>query len=372
MPNPSQSLIQIGQAALPDIFKTRVTVDPALSYLPVSAVNIMARQNANLNPIKDAQGKCVGIEVYYPLSSNDTLPAFASSAIASTCQIGTGRTVQTKKATYNFNFFSKPIFQMNDNDCADLFKAGQEMAYGLAKESHLITRTFNNELLARIETNKSTAVAGNLVEDVTIVAGDYTITGSTFWKGIGAADTIAIFDALADKCGLSPNYYILSGSAFRVPYDQAANHAQNDNERSYWEAFMGRFISFDTKNFDSVIGNDAVYLIDPSALFAMFYAEYPEVATPVGDADNTMKFSIPMSFYNGVQSGGTGSTQLSFVNNNALEGARIDIRHQKVCNVAGHYGKTSLDHKFELDVIALIGFIPAEGDNTGIVRVNRA
>jgi len=51
----------------------------------------------------------------------------------------------------------------------------------------------------------------------------------------------------------------------------------------------------------------------------------------------------------------------------------VDIRYQKTCNpTLTKYGKVSHDHVWELDVMGIIDLIPVEGDNTGIIRVDKA
>jgi hypothetical protein len=154
--------------------------------------------------------------------------------------------MSTKAVEYDFNTFIKPSIQVNDEDCDNLVKYAQRVAFLLAQKMHLITRTLNEDAITLLETNKSVADPALGVDDVTVVAGEYTITGAQFWKGEGAADTLAIFDQMARKIGLPNNYYIISGTALRVPYDLARDKSVNDNQRSFALTFQRRDIYLPT------------------------------------------------------------------------------------------------------------------------------
>ena len=105
---------------------------------------------------------------------------------------------------------------INDKDCDNFVKFMDKSAFLLGHKMSMMVQAFNNTVISTLETNKSTATAANLPDDVTVDAttGEYTITSTAskdFWTGLGAADTLAIFDQLARVKGLPNNYYIISG-----------------------------------------------------------------------------------------------------------------------------------------------------------------
>ena len=73
------------------------------------------------------------------------------------------------------------------------------------------------------------------------------------------------------------------------------------------------------------------------------------------------------------QDGDLSLLPVMYANNGQMEQVFIDVRYQKTCNSTDNkYGKPSLDHVWELDFSGLLDVIPKEGDNSGIVRVNKA
>lgn len=123
---------------------------------------------------------------------------------------------------------------------------------------------------------------------------------------------------------------------------------------------------------DPTIGAEVIYLVDPNVFVGYFYSEYPSTPEPQGDENNTINFSIPFQYYDMYQDGMFNLRTVQYRNNGTLVDARLDVRYQKKCNTDGKYGKTSLDHTWEIDLGGLLDFIPKEGDNTGIIRVDKA
>ena len=159
----------------------------------------------------------------------------------------------------------------------------------------------------------------------------------------------------------------------RVPYDIARDHAANDNERSYALTFQKREIFYDEDTLDTLIGAEVIYLVDPNAVVSYFYSQYPEEGENVGDKNNTVNFSLPLQYYDMYQDAEGELSTLQFANNGVMQDVMIDVRYQKTCNATDtKYGKPSLDHVWELDMVGLFDLVPATGDNTGIIRVDKA
>jgi hypothetical protein len=381
MPDVTPSILPIILAEMDTIFNTKATVNPELTNNPVTFPAILEKQNVNIDPLFVGAGeRCTGVRVIYQIADVTTLPTSSATPIAGECDLTTGDRMSTKAVEYDFNTFIKPSIQVNDEDCDNLVKYAQRVAFLLAQKMHLITRTLNEDAITLLETNKSVADPALGVDDVTVVAGEYTITGAQFWKGEGAADTLAIFDQMARKIGLPNNYYIISGTALRVPYDLARDKSVNDNQRSFALTFQRRDIYWDEDNLDVIADAECVYLVDPNAIVFYPYAEYPQADANLtgdqykwGDKNNTLRFSLPLQYYNMYQDGDLSMMPVMFANNGQMEQVYIDVRYQKTCNSTDtKYGKPSLDHVWELDFVGLLDVIPKEGDNSGIVRVNKA
>ena len=372
------SVIPILRAKMDTIFKSKATVNSELTVSPVAASVALQKQTVSLDALKAGAGDlCTGVRVLYNVADDTDVPTVSTTPISSTCSLTTGDGLSTAYQDFDFNVFSKESVLINDKDCDNFVNFMEKSAFLLGHKMSMMVQAFNNTVINTFEANKSTATAANLPDDVTkdATTGEYTITGSSFWTGVGAADTLAILDQLARVKGLPNNYFIVSGKALRVSADIAKDHAANDNEKSYELTFMRRDIAWDEDSLDALVGSavQCVYLIDPNCLVSYFYSEYPEQGQNIGDKDNTVTFSAPLAYYDMYQDGANTTSVLQYANNGVLEGAKIDIRYQKACNTTlTKYGKPSLDHIWELDMVALFDVVPKVGDNTGIIRVNKA
>lgn len=369
------SVIPILRAKLDTVFQSKATVNPELTNSPVTAVTVLQKQTANIMELQAGAGDlCTGVKVYYSVADVTSLPTVSATPIAGECDLITGDGMSTAAQDYDFNIFEKPSIKLNDKDCDNFSKFMDRTAFLLAHKMSLMVQAFNTTVINTLEANKSVATAVNLPDDVTVNAGlNYEIAGAAFWKGEGAADTLAILDQLARIKGLPNNYYIISGKALRVPADIAKDHAANDNERSYTLTFQRRDIAWDEDNLDVIIGAEVIYLIDPNALVSYFYAQYPDQGEQVGDKNNTVNFKLPLQYYDMYQDGNSALSTLQFANNGVLQPVEIDVRYQKTCNATDtKYGKPSLDHVWELDMVGLFDLVPSVGDNTGIIRVDKA
>jgi hypothetical protein len=366
--------LQILQLELMQVFKSKATVNPELTNLPITALTVFNRQTANSTPLLEGSGKlCIGAETWYPIADSTSVPTVSVTAIASECQITGGTGVSTAKQAFALNVFLKEKISINTKDCDNALKFLPKQAFLLANRMHLMARSLNVKMINDLEANKSVATIANVPDAVTINVGlNYAITDQTYWNGIEAAKIIPVLDQLANEKGLPDNYYIMSGKALAIPVDMARDHAANDNEKSYIMTLSRRDIINDTKNLDPIITSDVIFLIDPNAIVSYFHNEYV-VAQDVGDADNTVTYSIPLSVYTDYQKGGSNQQVMSYSNDGVITPIMVDIRTQKVCNIAkASNGFVSHDMKSEMIITGMIGFVPKVGDNTGIIRVDKA
>ena len=376
MPNDfTPSVIPIVRIKTSNVFKTNVTFNPELANKPLTAPMVLGKQTANVQPLLDVTGgdTCVGARVWYTVADVTALPSVGTSPIASECDLTTGDGISTKVQDYQLNFFEKPKIALNDKDCDNFSKFTDRVSFLMAQKMSLMAQALNNRIIADVEANKSATVATNLPDGVTIVGGEYVIAAAGAWTGVEAADTLLILDQLASTRGLPSNYYILSGKTLRISSQLAENKQVNDNQRSFVRLFNRRDISYDMDNLDAIITEDVVYLVDPNVIISFFTSDYPTQGMPVGDKNNTVVYSTPLMYHTQYQDGSDAMSPMQFANNGVMQDVMVDVRHQKTCNITiNKNGKPTNDHVWELDLQGLIDFIPVEGTNTGIIRVDQA
>ena len=375
MPNFTASVIPIIRAAMTQVFQNKGNVQPELNKTPITAPVLLANQTAKVEELKAGSGDaCVGTRIWYSVADNTALPTVSGTAVNGTCDLTTGDSLSTESVDYDFNVFIKDVIALNDKDCDNYFKFPERVAELLLHKQSLMVQAFNNHVISELEANKTTATGTELVDNVAVVAGDYTITGADYWTGDKVQETIAIFDQLADKHGLG-EYLVICGRSLKVASTIASFNGGNVGTTQYGTsvAFSRSQLFWDTRNLDTVIGAEVVYLIDPRAYASYFYAEYPEQGEELGDDKQTVIFSLPLQYYNNFAMDNSNVSTLQFAEMGALMPAKIDVRYQKKCDVSNtKYGKPSLNHLWELDLVALFELAPNDGAETGIVKVVKA
>ena len=153
MPDVTPSILPIILAEMDTIFNTKATVNPELTNNPVTFPAILEKQNVNIDPLFVGAGeRCTGVRVIYQIADVTTLPTSSATPIAGECDLTTGDRMSTKAVEYDFNTFIKPSIQVNDEDCDNLVKYAQRVAFLLAQKMHLITRTLNEDAITLLET----------------------------------------------------------------------------------------------------------------------------------------------------------------------------------------------------------------------------
>ena len=375
MPDFTSSELQIIKAAMTQVFQNKGNVQPELNKTPVTAPVLLANQTAKVEELKAGSGDaCVGTRIWYSVADVTTVPEISSTVVNSSCDLTEGTGLSTAHVDYDFNVFLKQVIELNDKDCNNLFKFPERVAELLLHKQSLMVQAFNNHVISELEANKTTATTSELVDNVAVVANDYTITGAEYWTGDKVQETIAIFDQLADKHGLG-EYLVICGRSLKVAATIASFNGGNvgTTEDGASVAFSRSQLFWDTRNLDTVVGAEVVYLVDPRAYASYFYAEYPEQGEELGDDKQTVVFSLPLQYYNNFAQDNTNVSTLEFAEMGALMPAKIDVRYQKKCDATtSKYGKPSLKHFWELDLVALFELAPNDGANTGIVKVVKA
>lgn len=375
MPNDvTASVIPIIRMAMDRVFQNKGNVEPWLNKTPVTAPLLASKQTAKVEELKAGAGnQCVGTRIWYSLADNATESVISGTPVASVCELTTGDGVSSASVDYDFNLFDKRTIKLNDNDCDNFYKFPERIADLLIKTQTAMVQGLNTHVINQLEANKTVATATELPAAVTLSLGDYTITGADYWVGDKVQETLAAFDILADKHGLG-NYMVISGRSLQVAQKLAMFNRENVGCCDFGNsvAFGRQELFFDSRNLDAVIGAEVVYLVDPRAYATYFYAEYPEQGVELKDEFNTMQFSLPLQYFNNFAQDNTNVSTLQYWNGDMMANARIDVRYQRKCNVSGKYGKTSLDHIWELDLVGMFALAPNDGSETGIVKIVKA
>lgn len=380
MPDFNASVLDMAVAEMPDILTTKATLNPELNKRPLTQAALIQNQTATVEPIMGASGvDCVGLRAWYYVSDNDTVSTGSATPLIGECEITGGDTISTAKQEYALNYFDKQKIRINSKDCDNYAKFATKLAFAIPHKMHQMVMGFNNNTISELEAHKSVAFGDTPeIVGIDLGTGEYTITGSQYWTTEKAADTLAALDLLASMKGLPANYIIVTGKAFAVPQSLAAFKTANDNQRSYALQFGSRDIFNDVDNFDTLIGAEALFLVDPNVVLSYFHSEYPKQGQQeprsTGDKNNTVEFALPLQFFDMYQDGSTQTRNVMFANDGMLIQAWVDIRYQIECNVVNNKnGKPSEDHVFEISLESMFDFAPAPNSNyTGILRVDKA
>ena len=108
--NFTASVIPILRAKLDTIFKSKATVNPELTNVPVAATAVLENQTANIVPLYEGAGSaCVGVKVLYNVADDTSAATVSATPISSDCALTSGDTMSTAAQDYDFNIFIKEI-----------------------------------------------------------------------------------------------------------------------------------------------------------------------------------------------------------------------------------------------------------------------
>jgi hypothetical protein len=85
------SVIPILRTKLDTIFKSKATVNPELTILPVTAASVLMKQTASVSPLLAGSGElCTGVKVWYNVADVTSLPTVSAVPIAGECDLTAG------------------------------------------------------------------------------------------------------------------------------------------------------------------------------------------------------------------------------------------------------------------------------------------
>lgn len=365
MPNDfSASTLKLVQRKLEEVFQSSRTVLERAPE-PQTASRLFMDQTAMVNQLYKGD-ICIGHEVDYMLSDTVSLPTVNTSAPAVVCDIPAGSTLSSATKTYNPNIYIQKIVEVNDKDCDNVFKFAEKVAFNMASSMHLIARALNDYIIAQLVANAQVSAS----------AGKFgTINGTTVefnTADFDNPDLLADWNEIAILNDFASNYLLLDGTNFYQTWYNARFNAANDDQRDEILKFNnGTGISFDVRNLNAVAAA-STFLVDPN-MYA-FYARstYPTTATPAGDKDNTVQFSMPLMYQaNEMTPADRRAQTFMFNNGGTMQPIMLDVDYQVTCDPAfTDGGRRSFTHRWEMKLEGMFDLAPATA-GTGILQFVR-
>ena len=269
------SKMEIVVAKMPDVFSNKANVQPELKNTPVTAMVLASHQTSNIQPFKrGTEQSCVGTSIWYSLMDNNSEFAISSTAIETACDIPEGDGVSTVAVEYDWNMYLKNVISANDDDCDNYYKFEDKVAELMMHRQTMIVQSINTKFITELEVNKSTPIATQLPDGVTIVTGDYTMADPDYWNGTKTQQALANVMYLADKHGIT-NGVVLSGRSFQTASIIASFNGGNVGNDQFGNsvAFGDTNLYYDKQNLDRVITQDCIFVVDSRAYATYFYAE---------------------------------------------------------------------------------------------------
>lgn len=349
-------------------------VEAFLRKTPVLAPAMIQMQANRASKLLNGDGQCVGIDVTTVTSDDDSVATFVDTSVAGSCLIGAGRTLSSQVTTYNFNLFNRDSIDVSDSDCGNFIKEPERLAQSMASLSTSIVQGLNVEFATFLEANKATPQTDYLEDDITIVAGDYTITGADYWNGEKTQELFGIIKNVADLHGMS-NYFMVTGRALRLAEQLATWNASNMGIDRFGlnNMFNNNPIIHDLFTLDATIGAQAIFLIDPSSYIAQFMTAYDVNSKELKDPNNTVVSAMPLMYYNQYQEDNRMAMMQQPSDNFGYEPVMTDIRLQRNCDMTSDpNGKQRTLYRMEYHTVGMLAAAPNDGVNTGIVKFVKA
>lgn len=239
----------------------------------------LTRQTARFNPV--LQGRELrGVEVSFLTSSSNVKDGTIDPV--NSCEIGGDRAASAKITIVPTEDLYDE-FTVVDDQVDGLFDMEKEMAEQMARKMSEIRLVWNNKILAFF--NANTMLPDVHADDGTLVGNVITVAKAT----LSSADYIAKVQLIAEMNDVY-DAFIISGRMFWVEKYKAM--FKTAACCSVDALFDGPFdISFDLRNIDSVVGTDAVLLIDPGS-YAIFPTNDFDNDTPIERAKDTVSFRL--------------------------------------------------------------------------------
>ncbi len=366
------------QVLLTEPFQAKLYTDVFVKT-PNALVGLLDKQRSNVRPIMDVTNakRCQGYEAAFAKIDSETLPTIATSATNVACVIPAGEAMTSKKVTFTKDIYANGVEEYDDNVCADIYQDRLDMLVAdlLLAASHKRVMALNGMAIARINTNVQVATYASDVG--TISGGTVYIADLDLWKPQNLSTSLLpYFDDIAIHNGLPDDYIILGGSILGTTETTTDYIRANDDqagEGRAFDAYADKMV-IDRRGMLDAGLSENVFLIDPRVYGFALNSIYDNTPMQSNDANNTVKFSMPLVYAaGGVQ--GTNAMQvntLMYWSGGQMVEARLDFRQQVTCATGNTDGYTYDITRMESILNGIMAFAPNDGGaRTGIVKIQR-
>jgi len=335
-----------------------------------TAVGMLANHTANVSPIVDTLGNCLGFRAYHLHGADSTLDYDGDgSDLSLSCDIVSGDGLQATETIYDFNLRKVKTRTVNDALCGNLFRDG--VSQNLADEAatlvaenlfygmQAIHNSLNLDFINFLDTNR-TGVNNdtNLPTGIAYSGTTYLITENTL--STQNPDTLTDVETIALNNDLT-NWFMVAGRKhFYNAFINSQYKVLNDDQRS--EARWGQTpLFFDVKSLDSTLSGANSFVIDPGSYIFYDHVDSALTELPYQVEDNHWEFIIndPILVMN-TPSG--------------VRPLRYTVRYQKVCNTV-NTGRMRSEFLHNFQIILNAGLHtapPATDGHTGILKFKSA
>jgi hypothetical protein len=325
----------------------------------------LMKQTATPNPVLDANGYCIGVNVHWLKSGQGVsdMDFNGSSAPSLNCDLATGYEGEADRKIYTDNVFIGDVFQIADRDCDSLFSFQQKFQFHIDLLMSNALRALNGQVISLMDSNKQ----DNL--DTEVAAGNVEANNGAWAENADGKtielpdsdlldpDALAVVDAVAANNHIRNNYSIYAGRyAWRNGYYNSQFTRFNDNERSDFASYQAHGLTVhDLETFDSTLGGKNFFVVDNASY--LFWNRADNTPVPVQFDEDKWRFTLEHP------------TLRVMGPNGQMQPLRFEVVEQRVCS--GRDGVTHhvMNHKFEVKLLGILDVAPAgvEGE-TGILK----
>lgn len=274
-----------------------------------SLIAALERQTAKFNPILTETRETRGVEVSF-ITGDITVNDSATTPVES-CTVG-GEEAATAKIVIQPTEDQWVEFLIMDNEVNNKFTIEDLFADRMARSMSELRVKWNNKILAWWNSN---------IMLPTLHAGDGTLSGNVVQVAkatLSSADYIATAQAIAEENDVY-DAFMISARMFWI--EKYKSMFKTSACCSVDALFDGPFdIVFDLKNLDSMVGTDAVLMIDPGSYAIWSHNDFFN-DTPEDRANSTTTFRMKDPI-------------LSFNNGGKKESVYYDVIVQKKCVIS--------------------------------------
>lgn len=360
------------QASLNTLFAADATTPSRYERISqVSTANaLLTNQTANVSPLLDAMGNCLGYRAYHLTGADSELDYDGDGDdLTLSCDITSGSGVQATESIYNLNLRKVKTRTVNDGLCGNLFRdtvnrdLAQEAATLVAENlffgMQAIHNSLNLEFINFLDTNRTTVNNdSNLPTGIAYSSTTFVITENTL--STQNPDTLTDIETIALNNDLRSWFFVGGRKHFYNAFINSQYKVLNDDQRS--EARWGQTpLFFDVKMLDSTLSGANSFVVDPGSYIFFNHTDPALTNDPFQVEDNHWEFVVD-------------DPVLMVRVNGVMQPLRYTVRYQKVCDTVNkNRMRSEFEHHFQIILNAGLHTAPAAADgHSGILKFKSA